>query len=64
MWAIARKGWRSNIRDYIIPTSGEINRKDAIERFVKLFPKKTWPELRMQGFYAIKVEMVPIGGRP
>jgi len=52
------------MRDYIIPSMCEINRKDAIEKFVKQFVGKTWADLRRQGWYAVKIQLVPIEGRP
>jgi len=64
VWSIARKRWRQNMRDYIIPSMCEINRKDAIEKFVKQFVGKTWADLRRQGWYAVKIQLVPIEGRP
>ncbi len=60
VWSIARRAWRSNMRDYIIPQMCEINRKDAIDKFVKQFPHKNWEELRRQGWYAVKIQLVPV----
>jgi len=60
-WIIGRHASRG--RDWIIPAYCSLTRRDAIEQVVKVFVRKTWKDLRKEGFFVTKVRIESIGGR-